>query len=631
MWEWQLFERFREIYMKIISKNVPDLKGIDQDKLVSMMVSKIDEVLLAPLQSSQRIEDDINEELLKSRYKFEDLALKYVHQSGATFYHKQFLQEYNISPPSAVAEVIWDEHLIEAKYKSALEKHSPADRAKVMSWEKYKEDIYNPLKKKIDLNFPEGLDRDFYVKRRLATLQNLNQPSLEEPVAEDDIFKKIEPLVKQKESKSKQSPKTETGLKSPQPKHRPKAAKVEETGQSEQKIDAEEEIPQSHLSEANRGKDGEDGENQNKGARPPPPRPSLKSSDDEKFTGGSDTEKETNAEPEALKVEPQLSLLERMRQQAESRERTEKPKQQTKKLTTSYPPIFKSSGWRAYWSNSTAPRNGEWNGWQWACGSFSKDCVSNKISPTDVKRGTDVNQDFLAVSRKGKSIRILMFDGVSQSRAPRQWAETLAQVYCDMSINVPELKKNGNRISEWQKISAEHWNDWIQNEYLPRRTHIPEWRLKNEVKTGHTTFISVEIHEKKIRLANLGDSAVFLIKKDSTLLHLPTAYNHLLRPSNITTEGGYDVEEMEFYECNTEEVESLLVATDSIADYIFGKDEDSRFSRCMEVINNLSSGVRPLEYMKRMIEIGPAAGGWLEDDVSFFTLKKPIESVEEEE
>ena len=217
--------------------------------------------------------------------------------------------------------------------------------------------------------------------------------------------------MKQKESKSKQSPKTETGLKSPQPKHRPKAAKVEETGQSEQEIDAEEEIPQSHLSEANRGKDGEDEENQNKGARPPPPRPSLKSSDDEKFTGGSDTEKETNAEPEALKVEPQLSLLERMRQQAESRERTEKPKQQTKKLTTSYPPIFKSSGWRAYWSNSTAPRNGEWNGWQWACGSFSKDCVSNKISPTDVKRGTDVNQDFLAVSRKGKSIRILMFDG----------------------------------------------------------------------------------------------------------------------------------------------------------------------------------------------------------------------------
>ena len=32
--------------MKIVTKNVPDLTGIDQDKLVSMMASKIDEVLL---------------------------------------------------------------------------------------------------------------------------------------------------------------------------------------------------------------------------------------------------------------------------------------------------------------------------------------------------------------------------------------------------------------------------------------------------------------------------------------------------------------------------------------------------------------------------------------------------------
>ena len=43
---WDLFEKFREIYMKIVTKNVPDLTGIDQDKLVSMMASKIDEVLL---------------------------------------------------------------------------------------------------------------------------------------------------------------------------------------------------------------------------------------------------------------------------------------------------------------------------------------------------------------------------------------------------------------------------------------------------------------------------------------------------------------------------------------------------------------------------------------------------------
>ena len=144
------------------------------------------------------------------------------------------------------------------------------------------------------------------------------------------------------------------------------------------------------------------------------------------------------------------------------------------------------------------------NGWRWTSGSFSKDCVSRKITPKRVKRGTDVNQDFLALNKSQKSLRILMFDGVSQSRAPRQWAETLAQTYAEMRLSIPELKKNGKRITQWQKKATERWNSYIENEYLPRRTHIPEWRLNNEVKTGHTTFISVEIHEKNIRLQTLG-------------------------------------------------------------------------------------------------------------------------------
>ena len=152
---------------------------------------------------------------------FESLALQYIHQSGTTYYHGQFLKQYKISPPSAVAEVIWDEHLIEARYNFFLGNRSPADRAKIMRWETYKTKIYIPLKKKIDLNFPEGLDRDFYAKRQLKKLRRLSQDSEDKDV-EDDIFAKNERLVKQMEAQPLQSPKVETKPKSPQAKPKSK-------------------------------------------------------------------------------------------------------------------------------------------------------------------------------------------------------------------------------------------------------------------------------------------------------------------------------------------------------------------------------------------------------------------------
>lgn len=628
---WDLFEKFREIYMKIITKNVPDLTGIDQDKLVSMMASKIDEVLFEPLEPSRRIDEDIDILLEKAKMNFESLALQYIHQSGTTYYHRQFLEQYKISPPSAVAEVIWNEHLIEARYNFFLGNRSPADRAKIMRWETYKTKIYLPLKKKIDLHFPEGLDRDFYTKRQLMKFQKPTQDS-EDKNVEENIFAKNERLVKQMEAQPLQSPKVETKPKSPQAKPKSEQGEKDTQKAKTSELLMNENPPKEGAKSSPKNKEIGGGKNEKIAPKSPPSRPGLKSKSTVELNEATTVQPIDEVEPEALNhSESKPSLLERMRMEAESRQKAETPNPAPKKINTSYPPIFKYKGWRSYWSNSSAPWEGEWNGWRWTSGSFSKDCVTRKITPKRVKRGTDVNQDFLALNKSQKSLRILMFDGVSQSRAPRQWAETLAQTYAEMRLSIPELKKNGIRITQWQKKATERWNSYIENEYLPRRTHIPEWRLNNEVKTGHTTFISVEIHEKNIRVANLGDSAVFILKKDSTLLHLPSTYNHLLRPSNISTEYGYDVDEMEFYDGELDDIQLMLAATDSIADYIFGKDEDNRNSRCMNVTGELSGNEYPLEYLRRMIDLGPAGGGWLEDDVSFFTLTNSFDSVEEEE
>lgn len=627
------FAKFRELYMKIVTKDVPDMTGVDQDSLVSWFVTRIDEVLFFPLQLSQIIDDDINHQLGEAKLKFERIALQYISQSGGTYYHAQFLEQYVISPPSAVAEVILDEELIQTKYNVLVNERSPADRAKIMKWENYKKEIYIPLKKKIDLHFPEGSGREFYAKRLVQKLQKSKQNNVENRSAEKDIFAKNEHLVKQKEAKSQQSPKVETKLKSPQPKQRSEISKKNTQDANTSELKRTDIQPDNQRNKTHQKKEELDGDGIEKVTpKNTPIRPGLKST---KVVDSSearivpmidDVETEASNDNESVP-----SLLERMRMGAESRQKSEKPNSTPKKVKISYPPIFKGKGWRSYWTNSSAPREGEWNGWRWTCGSFSKDCVSKKIPPRKVKRGTDVNQDFLALNRSPKSVKMLMFDGVSQSRAPRQWAETLSQTYTEMRLSIHDLKKNGKRITQWQKKSMERWNTYIENEYLPRRTHIPEWRLKNEVKTGHTTFICIEIDEKNIRVANLGDSAVFILKRDSTLLHLPTTYNHLLRPSNISTEKGYDVDEMEFYEGKLDDIQMMLASTDSIADYIFGKDEELRKARCVDVIDNLSAIEHPLEYLRRMIDIGPAGGGWLEDDVSFFTLTRSTDYPEAEE
>jgi serine/threonine protein phosphatase PrpC len=631
---WDLFEKFRDICMKFITSTIPNLEGINQDMLVSMMVTKVDDVLFHPLQTNQRIEEDIVHLLEQAKMDFENLALQYIKQAGTTYYHSRFLEHYNISPPSAVAEVIWDEQLIETKYNFFLDNRSPADRAKIMKWEEYKNKIYLPLKRKIDLNFPPGLDRDFYAKRQLQKLQMQSQNIEEKAIEVEDIFAKNERLVKQQEAQQLQSPKVESIQKSPQPKQKSEIDRQTTLygNSSEPRRDEENSVIEAKKSsQKNKKLDGERVKKTAQKNHTPDrlERNATKIEDPSKATIVPTIDE---IEPEAINDSgSKLSLLERMRIEAESRQKSEKSNVAQGKVDVSYPPIFKHQGWRAYWSNSTAASQGEWNGWHWTCGSFSKDCVSGKISPKTVERGTDVNQDFLALYKSQRSLNILMFDGVSQSRAPRQWAECLAQSYAEKKLRVSELKKNGKRIADWQKNACERWERYIEHEYLPRRTHIPEWRLNNEVKTGHTTFVSVEIKEHNIRVANLGDSAVFILAKDSTLHHLPSTYNHLLRPSNISTDRGYHVEEMDFYEGRLDEIQMMLITTDSVADYIFGKDEELRSARFMDVLKNLSGMEHPLEYLRRMVDIGPAGGGLLEDDVSFFTLRKSIESQEEEE
>jgi hypothetical protein len=241
-------------------------------------------------------------------------------------------------------------------------------------------------------------------------------------------------------------------------------------------------------------------------------------------------------------------------------------------------------------------------------------------------RDLDVNQDF-AVVNSGKGIlRAILFDGVSQSRAPRQWAECLAESYIEQKLNIRKLMKHSIEVEEWHSASLGKWNQWIDQHYLPQRQHLPEWRLKNEVASSFTTFVVLEIDSKMVRLANLGDSAIFCKLKTGEIKSLPSTYNHLLRPKNISTQKLYETSDMEFASFNVDDVHSILACTDSIADYIFDDDEAEMNSKYIECLNALSTKGDKFDFMSNMIAKGPSNGGWLEDDVTFFSLVRNEQS-----
>jgi hypothetical protein len=327
---------------------------------------------------------------------------------------------------------------------------------------------------------------------------------------------------------------------------------------------------------------------------------------------------------------PQLTLLEKMQKLAKSAARDpEMPS--PKKSQIPYPIVFTNKSWLRLWSNSKGRIGEGWKGKTWNTNSIGKAYLMRDKKRKNITQELDVNQDIVFVNKTKKGISVLMFDGVSQSRAPREWAEFLAQVYVEMKLSIRDLEVGSARLEEWHNTAVERWENWIETEYLPKRGHLPAWRLEKEVKSSFTTFVALEIGAEKIKMANIGDSAIFAKFKSGEVTHLPSKYNHLLRPKNISTEKLFTLEEMEFLTLDTDDVESLLACTDSIADYIFDEEMDALQRKLESTLGYLSKPGDKFNFMSKMISIGPSNGGWLEDDVSFFSLVPTVNLGGEEE
>lgn len=545
--------------------------------------------------------------------------------------YDQILERMNVSLFAALVQA-HDPSIVQGIYSELRQEVEQKQRSYVPEWKTYLKDSYSPFFKKLKQTLPNGVHQAFYTRsisgrgeqpKKTAPAES-PQPIKEKksPVKNStpnlDLLDKADKLSRQKNihKDKKNDEESKTSKQKPSPNSTPKPsmkARVEQI-QSPIRPQLKKEL------EINTAQDT------NIAAKEVSQRPPLTESEQ------TDREKVDFVKEVIIPEEkkPELTLLEKMQMLSQTGGRdSETPA--PKKNQIAYPIVFTNKSWLRLWSKYKGEMGGVWNERSWNTNSIGKAYLMRNKKRKEITKELDVNQDIVFVKKSKKGISVLMFDGVSQSRAPREWAEFLAQVYVEMKLTIGDFENANARLEEWHKTAVERWENWIETEYLPKRVHLPAWRLEKEVKSSFTTFVALEIGAKKIKMANLGDSAIFAKLKSGDVTHLPSKYNHLLRPKNISTEELFIQEEMEFLTLDTADVESILACTDSIADYIFDEDLNALQTKLESTLGGLCRPGDKFNYMSKMIEMGPSHGGWLEDDVSFFSMVPTVSLGGEEE
>lgn len=630
-------ERPPKVFAKM---NHYKLKKLNQDKLVEELCAQFEQTILQPLHREQQdtmqssLKNNLNSMLKEIKALFDSLLVgeKLITRHNTVLEHLKFSALSAIieaHDPKRVKEIF--EKIVLAENASLQGKEAEAIG---FSWQDYFDFAYGEFWRDLKKLLPEGPHSEFY-KNRVSDRKNKQHARTQN----------------QRKSDKENIKPTRDAAKSPSPQKRvasqtkPDSSKPQEDYKKVEPVETVTEIQTPSISQIKQ---------EFTPSPTPTPRPRLKNEDSnatktnpnmtvtsletskpsagerplpkEKISEipNAILDEQSNPEPRQSDPpkptheppKPKKNLLEQMQELSKSKIE----KAQVSKTEISYPPIFTKKSWKKYWSNSDSAKGCDWNQFFWNCNSIGKSYLMKDKNRDKLQREYDVNQDFAVANPGRNSLRVLLFDGVSQSRAPRQWAECLAETYIENRLSISKLKSHSEDLEEWHTTSREKWDKWIDDHYLPQRQHLPEWRLKNEKNRSYTTFLAIEIDSKMVRFANIGDSAIFCKFKSGAIRHLPTTYNHLLRPKNISTIKLYNQDEIEFYEFNVDSLESLLACTDSIADYIFDEDEKSMGMKYDQCIKELSTKGDKFEFISKMIALGPSKGGWLEDDVTFFSL-----------
>ena len=246
----------------------------------------------------------------------------------------------------------------------------------------------------------------------------------------------------------------------------------------------------------------------------------------------------------------------------------------------------------------------------------SGDFMSPKL-PNQTK-----NQDLMAIveSEEGDLTRVFVFDGVSQSLRPREWAEALLESALEIDLGI-ESSKDDVILSNWYNGSLERWRNWIEIEYESKRERKVDWIEERAHKDAHSTLTILEIGKGFVEIAQVGDSPFFAynsVTKKSIMT--PPNFDHKSGPQgSVGTDRMFMSEELSYEKLDIDDWDYYIACTDSIGDYLHENLSDVAGS--VDFLESML-GQNPQGILCDMMARGRGSDGLIEDDLSLFIFTK---------
>jgi serine/threonine protein phosphatase PrpC len=245
----------------------------------------------------------------------------------------------------------------------------------------------------------------------------------------------------------------------------------------------------------------------------------------------------------------------------------------------------------------------------------SGDFMSPKL-PNQTK-----NQDLMAIveSEEGDLTRVFVFDGVSQSLRPREWAEALLESALEIGLGI-ESTKDDAILSKWYNKSAEKWRNWIEQEYESKRERRAIWIEEQRIRDAHSTLTILEIGKESVEIAQVGDSPFFAynsVTKKSIMT--PQNFDHKSGPRTIGTDRMFMSEELSYEKLDIVKWDYYIACTDSIGDYL--NENLSDVAGSVDFLESML-GQNPQRILCDMMARGRGSDGLIEDDLSLFIFTK---------
>ena len=256
-----------------------------------------------------------------------------------------------------------------------------------------------------------------------------------------------------------------------------------------------------------------------------------------------------------------------------------------------------------------------------SAGSFSDSAISEGVSKV-YKQQDDSNQDVIVMKRDSETAingLYLVFDGVSRSTLPRQWAEILAKKIIKRGLN---SLLDETKLGEIWRDSVGEFEKYMRDNRPKITDGMMEWMKKSVPDFAATTLVALEIKDDRASLVCHGDSCAFVIGRDNVRHFLPKEIGGYV--SSIRSDLEPSIHDFETAKFEFTSGVDIILLTDGYSDPIHKLEPVAQRKRLSELIEALedADSESAMQYTKRMISEGDKGFRFEHDDMSYLIVRK---------